>query len=123
MLADVTHTGRYVSHWKMYDTETKQLFGPAVWCTVEVVQSLRSEPVTTTEHSTGVTENSGVDVGLSTEDLFTFVKTLEMTAAKKPSPRPGPLAVPTNTPLGKPTSCFQGLKGRGQGLVIEDKDL
>jgi len=40
--------------------------------------------------------NSGVDVGLSTEDLFAFVKTLEMTAAKKP----GPLAVPTNTPLG-----------------------
>jgi len=61
---------------------------------VIVVQSLSSPPVA--ESSTMVHGNSGVDVGLSTEDLFAFVKTLEMTAAKKP----GPLAVPTNTPLG-----------------------
>jgi len=56
-----------------------------------VVQSLNSA-----EPSAALPGNSGVDVGLSTEDLFAFVKTLEMTAAKKP----GPLAVPTNTPLG-----------------------
>jgi len=98
-------SGRYVSHWRLYDTETKTLFGSAIWCSVIVT----SEPATTTEQSTATTleqsagvnveplaGNSGVDVGLSTKDLFAFVKTLEMTAAKKP----GALAVPTNTPLG-----------------------
>ena len=85
------HTGRYTSHWRLYDTESKLLFGPAVSCTVLVDQSLSS-----TEPSAVLPGNGGVDVGLSTEDLFAFVKTLEMTAAKKP----GPLAVPTNTPLG-----------------------
>lgn len=85
-----------MSHWRLYDAERKSLFGPAVWCSVIVDQSLSAAPVATTEQSTAVPGNSGVDVGLSTEDLFAFVKTLEMTAVKKSSP----LAVPTNTPLG-----------------------
>jgi len=87
--------GRYTSHWRLYDTESKSLFGPALCCSVTVVQSLSSAPDVSAEPLSAA-GNSGVDVGLSTEDLFAFVKTLEMTAAKKP----GPLAVPTNTPLG-----------------------
>ena len=93
-VCDMMDTGRYTSHWRLYDSETKSLFGPGIWCSVIVVQSLSPAPVA--EPSTTIPGNSGVDVGLSTEDLFAFVKTLEMTAAKKP----GPLAVPTNTPLG-----------------------
>ena len=87
--------------------ETKLPFGPEVWCSIIVVESMRSVPLAATtepsfplaaagEPSAALPGNSGVDVGLSTEDLFAFVKTLEMTAAKKP----GALAVPTNTPLG-----------------------
>jgi len=78
--------------------ETKMPFGPAVWCSVIVVESMSAVPLAAAavEPLTAVPGNSGVDVGLSTEDLFAFVKTLEMTAAKKP----GALAVPTNTPLG-----------------------
>jgi len=72
------------------------MFGPSVWCSITVVQLLTTGPVVSSDPSSVVPGNGGVDVGLSTEDLFTFVKTLEMTAAKKP----GPLAVPTNTPLG-----------------------
>jgi len=92
--------GRYASHWRMYDAESKSLFGPHVWCSVIVDQSLSTEPCAAAEPSATMAGNSGVDVGLSTEDLFAFVKTLEMTAAKKP----GPLAVPTNTPLGQSTA-------------------
>jgi len=94
------YAGRYTSHWRLYDAENKVLFGPAVWCSVIVVQSMSSVPVSSTEPLSAVPGNGGVDVGLSTEDLFAFVKTLEMTAAKNAGPRPGPLAVPTNTPLG-----------------------
>jgi len=85
--------------------ENKSLFGPAIWCSVIVVKSLSPEPVVTTGPSTIAPGNSGVDVGLSTEDLFAFVKTLEMTAAKKTCP----LAVPTNTPLGLMPSILLSL--------------
>jgi len=103
----VTCAGRYTSHWRLYDVDSKSLFGPTVWCTVIVDQSLTcvtaaaaaaNDPLSA---SVAVPGCGGVDVGLSTEDLFAFVKTLEMTAAKKTSARPGPLAVPTNTPLGQ----------------------
>jgi len=73
----------------------------ALWCSVTVVQSLNSSAPNAATEPTTAAGNSGVDVGLSTEDLFAFVKTLEMTAAKKP----GPLAVPTNTPLGQLVSA------------------
>lgn len=90
-----------MSQWLMYDVEMKRWFGPVIFCSVVVVQSQTSSSLAppTAELLNAVVPpggQSGVDVGLSTEDLFAFVKTLEMTAAKKP----GPLAVPTNTPLG-----------------------
>lgn len=99
--------GRYVSHWRLYDVENKSLFGPAIWCSVIVVKSLSPEPVVTTGPSTIAPGNSGVDVGLSTEDLFVFVKTLEMTAAKKTCP----LAVPTNTPLASTPPLYRADTG------------
>ena len=92
------------------DTVSQTTFGPIIWCQINVDPTMAAAPssadisdVASIPPMAGI----GVDVALSTEDLFTFVKTLEKTAKKgNSSARPGPLAVPTNTPLGKLMYCI-----------------
>ena len=95
--------GSYTSHWRLIDTETQTPFGPIIWCQINVDPKLATLPACTKNaelDNAPTVAASGVDVALSTEDLFVFVKTLEKTATKGGNVGPGPLAVPTNTPLG-----------------------
>ena len=86
----------------MVDKESQTVFGPVIWCQINVDPSLTAEA---SDAAVGPSMmGNGVDVSLSTEDLFDFVKTLEKTAKQGCSSRPGPLAVPTNTPLGEHTN-------------------
>jgi hypothetical protein len=107
-LAFVFVKGCYTSHWRLVDTVTQTAFGPVIWCQINVDPTLlivsSPSPAETTESNSAppvVGVCGGVDVALSTEDLFAFVKTLEKTAKTGNGARPGPLTVPTNTPLGK----------------------
>jgi hypothetical protein len=95
--------GNYQSYWQLYDMQARSTFGPQIWCAIVVDPSLAAVTPLSGRGTTtaATTAGNSVDVALSTEDLFTFVKTLEMTTKKSGSggARPGPLAVPTNTPL------------------------
>jgi hypothetical protein len=107
--------GKYNSNWQLYDTQAMLTFGHRIYCSVHVDPVLAPPPTTAPIRTSSPlqaeappicceappTGGTTVDVALSTEDLFAFVKTLEMTANKNcgAGTRPGPLAVPTNTPL------------------------
>jgi len=95
----VVISGCYTSHWRLVDKESQTAFGPVIWCQINVDPSLTAEASDSAACLS--LAGNGVDVSLSTEDLFDFVKTLEKTAKQGCSARPGPLAVPTNTPLGE----------------------
>jgi hypothetical protein len=96
----------------LIDKDSQTPFGPVVWCQINVDSSLALTSVgangsadvpSATPAAAMNAAGNGVDVALSTEDLFMFVKTLEKTTKKsKASGRGecGLLAVPTNTPLG-----------------------